>query len=61
MSGSTTFTMTPNTNFYLKGLFVNSVDKIANVTGNVSGVTTYNLQYISTSTLIEALYKPFGG
>ena len=61
MSGSTTFTMTPNTNFYLKGLFVNSVDKIANVTGNVSGVTTYNLQNISTSTLIEALYKPFGG
>lgn len=60
MSGSTTFTMTPEASYYLKSLLVDSVEKVGDIIGNASGITTYNLQNISTNAFIDALYKPFG-
>jgi hypothetical protein len=60
MTGSTLFTMTPNSNYYLKSLSIDGSNQVSAVTGSVSGVTTYNLQNISTGRSIQALFKAYG-
>ncbi|MFA5068206.1 MAG: hypothetical protein WC466_09290 [Candidatus Izemoplasmatales bacterium] len=60
MTGSTTFTMTPESSYYLKSLFIESSDQVSGVTGSVSGACTYNLQNIASGMSIEALFIAYG-
>jgi hypothetical protein len=59
-AGSTVFTITPETDYYLYAFNVNGVDLIGDIAGDVSGVTTYTLTDIDSSDTITALFKPYG-
>ena len=60
VSGSTVFTMTPDTNYYLNNLYVNSVSKLGDVSGDVSGVTTYTFVCPLSNTYVNCTFKPYG-
>lgn len=60
MTGSTTFTMTPQSNFYLNALTVNGSNKVSGVTGSVSGASTYTITNINSANTISALFKAYG-
>jgi hypothetical protein len=60
VTGSTVFTMTPNTNYYLKTLTLNGTSVISSVSGSVSGVSTYTLTNIMSANTLNATFKPFG-
>jgi hypothetical protein len=60
-TGSTVFTMTPTSNYYLNSLTINSGNNQASaVTGSVSGACTYELTNTSSGKTIAALFKAYG-
>lgn len=60
-TGSTVFTMTPATDYYLNSLTINEGNNQASaVTGSVSGACTYTLTNTSSGKTIAALFKAFG-
>lgn len=60
VTGSTVFTMTPSTNYYLNAFSLNGSNQLSGVTGSVSGATTYNLTNISANNTLNVLFKPYG-
>jgi len=60
ITGSTTFTMTPDSNYYLKTLNLNGSNQVSAITGSASGVSTYTLTRISSTNTINALFNPYG-
>ena len=60
MTGSTIFTMTPESNYYLKSLFIEGSDQVSGVTGSVSGETTYQVENILSGMSIESLFLAYG-
>jgi hypothetical protein len=61
ISGTTMFTMTPETGSYLSALYVDNINQISAITADVSATTTYRL-YVPTPSghIVEPLFKLFG-
>jgi hypothetical protein len=57
IKGNKTFTMSAISGYHLNKLLINSIDRIADVSGNVTGISTYNMAEITTEAIIESLFK----